>query len=417
MTNHDITPVPAVRTRPRRALTVVAAAALLAAVPAVPAAATPAAAPSAVVAAPASAATGWAALRSGALSRTVPDGTRRPVEISQGTTTMYDVPGSQVQVVAGRAGEQRRVAFQVPTTVKAPGGAIDRAMLIWSVRCSPVDAKVGGLVPASGRAAESTRTPVPGTRAINGKNYTRNVLVGETHTAVVRTLVEFSAPGPYTCGATWGARSRYAVGGEYAAVNGKATLWVSAPVNDRVQAVQCYWPDRQFVGGHPEGCYYGTAPVPGSAAERIEPGGPALRINKVRATVAAPTASAPGAWMLAQASVAVTTCAGEQRSTSPCTKADLGGSSTLESTIQLRDANDRPYPTQCVEVDAKDDGHHRLHVTSAVHHEALHHALRFRIRPGCSPDVRVSTHVAVVAGKATWAQHEASQLTVSVETP
>ncbi|ADG73876.1 hypothetical protein Cfla_0970 [Cellulomonas flavigena DSM 20109] len=364
---------------------------------------------------------------SGALSTVIPAGTWLDVENSQGSTKMFPV-GDEMSVAVGDAGEKRLVTLTIPTTLEKTRGPVDRAMLIWSVRCHPIedthDGIIGGVRQPKAGDVTSTGTVVSGS-PVNGKNLTRNVLLGETHTAVVRTLVEFSSPGHYTCRGEWGARSRFAVGGEKVKVVGTSTLEATAPVADPENAVNCYWPaTKEFVGGHPEDCYYSAAPEPGSAAERAVPGGAALRINKVRTTVAKPSDTAPGRWMLAQAHLAVTTCAGSQQSTSPCTTADLGGGSLVEGTIVLRDQDDQPYPAACVEVDRTLDGTKRLDVSSAVHHDAVLVELRFRIKPRPTStstsmcehrNLRLTSHVAVLSGKAAWAEHSASQLSVLVE--
>ncbi|MBT0992829.1 hypothetical protein KIN34_00795 [Cellulomonas sp. DKR-3] len=377
-----------------------------------------------------------APVASGAVSRrflqTGPADARRALSIAVGQgfdTNFATLRGSATTFRVGTAGEKRTVTLTVPSRVvrvNAAGQTIWKsdpdilAMTIWKVRCvqseaySPRRANIRSDV-------EPTRWALTARVSGAGKDLLadgstdwmaalRNVVPGRPHTATVRAVFDFTAPGRYTCFATWGARSPGATDGDRVVMSGTGSVVVSAPLNDATSAVQCFWRDLQRTGSRPSGCLGGALPLDD---ERLEPLAASTTVNRLRTSVPRPGPNAPTRWMRAEATLRVTTCAGLQGGVSPCRRSDVGTGglrSLFVGRVSIVQADGTPYPAGCVQLAGPT--WRKLGVDTEVHHDELDLSVRFRVRAGCSSDVRVVSSARVAAGAAGWVEQDKSHLAV-----
>lgn len=352
------------------------------------------------------------------------------IEVGQGFETNFaTLRGSATTFRVGAAGEKRTVTLTVPSRlvrVNAAGQPIWKAepsilaMTIWKVRCvqseaySPRRANVRSDVEPT-RWALTARVAGPGKDVLAAGSTDwmaslRNVVPGRPHTATVRAVFDFTAPGRYTCFATWGARSPGATDGDRVVMTGPGSLVVSAPLSDATSAVQCFWRDLQRTGSRPTGCLGGILPL---EDERLEPRAAGTAVTKVQTTVPRAGANGPTRWMRAESTLRLTTCAGLQGGVSPCGRADLGTGglrSVFVGRISVLQGDGSAFPAGCVQLVGPTT--RTLDLDTLVHHDELDQSVRFRVRAGCSSDVRVVATARVAGGAAGWVEQDKSHLAV-----
>lgn len=373
---------------------------------------------------------------SGAVTReflqTGPSDARRTlaIDVGQGFETNFaPLRGSATTVRVGAAGEKRTVTLTVPSRVVRVGSTgrplwqvqpTIFAMTIWKVRCvqsevySPRRANVRSDVEPT-RWALTARVKGPGTDLLDEGSTDwmaslRNLVPGQAHNATVRAVFEFTAPGRYTCFASWGARSPGATDGDRVVMSGTGSIRVSAPLSDAGSAVQCFWRDLQRTGTRPAGCLGGLMALDD---ERLVPRAASTAITRAATTVPRAGDNGPTRWMRAEATLRVTTCAGLQGGVSPCRREDIGAGgyrSTFVGTVSILQADGTPFPARCVQLAGP--ARRTLGVDTKVHHDELDVSVAFRIRAGCSSDVRVVSSARVAAGAAGWVEQDKSHLAV-----
>ncbi|WP_157732449.1 hypothetical protein [Cellulomonas sp. PSBB021] len=305
------------------------------------------------------------------------DVARTPPE--SGSPPMQVLRRSTVEVAIASAGEKRLVTLQVPSVLRPGPGSNRQVMGQWRVVCVPGEGEPGRVVTSEADDGDAT----------SSKSTTRNLLAWDASTVTVRSLFTFTLPGTYACHGSWGARSSVAVQDDRVTqISAQpGTLTVSDVLNDDVDAKQCFWTPRFGTSGAlPTSCAY-SSPLQGDQA-RLVPGGPSAHVNRMTAFVAAPTDTEPGRWMRASATIHVTSCAAEQyRGTCRPEDRKKGTFTRFLGKLLLRDANGDPYPASCVQLAGGVRGWQKLDVSGKVHHDQLQFDLRFRVLPGCSPEV------------------------------
>jgi len=302
-----------------------------------------------------------------------------------GSPPMHPLRRSTVQVAIAAAGEKRLVTLQVPSVMRPGTGSNRQVMGQWRVVCAPVPGEPGRVVTSESDTGDAT----------SSKSTTRNLLAWDASTVTVRSLFTFTLPGKYECHGQWGARSSFAVAGDRVTqISAQpGTLTVSPVLNDDVDAKQCFWTPRfSNSGALPTTCAH-DAPLRGDQA-RLVPGAGPVRVNTMTAFVAAPTDDQPGRWMRASATIHVTSCAADQyRGTCRADDRKEGTFTRFLGRLVLRDPQGGPYPASCVQLAGSVRGWQKLDVSSKVHHDQLQFDLRFRVLPGCSPEVVVVSTV------------------------
>jgi hypothetical protein len=352
------------------------------------------------------------------------------IDVGQGFETNFaPLRGSATTFRVGAAGEKRTVTLTVPSRVVRVNSAGQPlwqveptilAMTIWKVRC--VQSEVYSLRRANVRSdveptrwALTARVKGPGADLLDEGSTDwmaalRNLVPGREHTATVRAVFDFTAPGRYTCFASWGARSPGATDGDRVVMSGTGSIRISAPLSDARSAVQCFWRDLERTGTRPAGCLGGLMSLDD---ERLVPRAAPTTISKVATTVPRAGDNAPTRWMRAEATLRVTTCAGLQGGVSPCRRDDIGTGgfrSTFVGAVSILQGDGTPYPARCVQLAGPTS--RTLGVDTKVHHDELDLSVAFRIRAGCSSDVRVVSSVRVTAGAAGWVEQDKAHLAV-----